>query len=101
MIDILQNVTKDNVLLQLKRIAVGTAIATPLVGIAWLVTYLAANGYINGFVIFVGFQTIAAIFVLWTLGGAYEAYKNMKRVDREREEYRTQQAFRKLGHGEI
>ena len=99
MTSILQNVTKDNVLLQLKRIAIGTTIAAPLVGIAWLVNYLAANGYINGFVIFVGFQTIAAIFVLWTLGGAYEAYKAMKRVEQERKDYETRQAFRKLGHG--
>ena len=99
MTSILQNVTKDNVLLQLKRIAVGTAIATPLVGIAWLVTYLAASGYINGFVIFVGFQTIAAIFVLWTLGGAYETYKAMKRVEQEHKERETLRAFRKLGNG--
>lgn len=101
MTSILQNVTKDNVLLQLKRIAIGITIATPLVGIAWLVTYLAASGYINGFVIFVGFQTIAVIFVLWTLGGAYEAYKDMKRVEQERKDYQTRQAFRKLGNGEI
>lgn len=99
MTSILQNVTKDNVLLQLKRIAIGIAIAAPLVGIAFLITYLAANGYINGFIIYAGFQTIAAIFVLWALGGAYEAYKDMKRIEQERKDYETRQAFRKLGHG--
>lgn len=99
MISILQNVTKDNVLLQLKRIAIGIAIASPLVGIALLVTYLAASGYINGFAIFVGFQTIAAIFVLWTLGGAYESYKNMKQVQKDHQERETLRAFRKLGNG--
>lgn len=99
MTSILQNVTKDNVLLQLKRIAVGAAIITPLVLIGYLISYLAANGYINGFAIFVGFQIIALIFVLWTLGGAYESYKNMKRVEQERKEYKTQRAFERLGNG--
>lgn len=101
MISILQNVTKDNVLLQVKRIAVGTAIATPLVGIAYLIVYLITEDYLNGMTIYVAFQTTMVVLVLWSLGGAYESYKNMKRVEKEHKERETLRAFRKLGNGEI
>ena len=99
MISILQNVTKDNVILQLKRIAVGTAIAAPLVGFFALIAYLISNDYVNGMTAYVVFQTVMVILVLWSLGGAYESYKNMKRLERDQKERETLRAFRKLGNG--
>lgn len=101
MTNILQNVTKDNVLLQLKRIAVGALLIIPVAIVIGGIVYLAALGVITPELVFMGTNFILGTFMLWCIGGAYEAYKNMKRLDREREEYRTQQAFRKLGHGEI
>lgn len=99
MINILQNVTKDNVLLQLKRISVGTALVAPLVAIAYLIVYLITNDYINAMTVYVVFQTAMVVLVLWSLGGAYESYKNMKRFEKEHKERETLRAFRKLGNG--
>ncbi len=78
MTNILQNVTKDNILLQLKRIAVGAALVLPLAAIGFLVMYLVTNNYINGMTLYVSFQSAMIILVLWTLGGAYESYRAMK-----------------------
>lgn len=99
MTSILQNVTKDNVLLQLKRIAIGAALITPLVSIAYLIVYLINNDYLDGNTIYYVLQTLLVMFMMWSMGGAYESYKNMKRVEQEHKDNKTQRAFRKLGHG--
>jgi uncharacterized membrane protein YqjE len=100
MINILQNVTKDNVLLQLKRIAVGAVVVVPLILVIGVIAYLISNGYINANTAFIIFQIIALLFMLWTVGGAYESYSAMRRHQKDLEEHKTLNAFKKLGHGE-
>lgn len=99
MINILQNVTKDNVLLQLKRIAVGAVVLVPVALIVGSVVYLISNGYINANTAFTVFQVITGVFILWTIGGAYESYKAMKDFERYQEDRKTQRAFERLGNG--
>ena len=99
MIDILQNVTKDNVLLQLKRIAVGALLIIPVAIVIGGIAYLAALGVITPELIFMSINFILGTFMLWCIGGAYESYKNMKRNEKELAERKTLQAFRKLGNG--
>ena len=99
MINILQNVTKDNVLLQLKRIAVGAIVLVPVALIVGCIVYLISNGYINSNTAFAVFQVITGLFVLWSIGGAYESYSDMKRNQKEYEERKTQRAFERLGNG--
>ena len=99
MIDILQNVTKDNVLLQLKRIAVGALLIIPVAIVIGGIVYLALLGVITPELIFMSINFILGTFMLWCIGGAYESYKNMKRNEKELAERKTLQAFRKLGNG--
>lgn len=99
MINILQNVTKDNVLLQLKRIAVGAIVLVPVALIVGCIVYLISNGYINANTAFTVFQVFTCLFILWTIGGAYESYKAMKDFERYQEERKTQRAFEKLSNG--
>ncbi len=99
MTNILQNVTKDNILLQLKRIAVGAALVLPLAAIGFLVMYLVTNNYINGMTLYVSFQSAMIILVLWTLGGAYESYRAMKEFQQHQEDRKTERAFEKLSNG--
>jgi len=99
MTNILQNVTKDNILLQLKRTVIGAAIVAPFAGFVAFIAYLVTNGYLNATVIYVAFQTAMVCLVFWSLGGAYEAYKNMKRFQQEHEDRKTQKAFEKLSNG--
>lgn len=100
MINILQNVTKDNILLQLKRIAVGAVVLVPLILVIGVIAYLISNGYINANTAFIIFQVIALLFMLWSIGGAYESHLAMKRSQQEYEESKTLKAFKKLGHGD-
>ncbi len=93
------NITKDNVLLQLKRIAIGAALIAPLVGIAYLIVYLINNDYLDGNTIYYVLQTLLVMFMMWSMGGAYEAYKNLKRVEQEHKDNKTQRAFERLGNG--
>jgi hypothetical protein len=99
MINILQNVTKDNVLLQLKRIAVGAVVLVPVALIVGSIVYLVSNGYINANTAFTVFQVITGLFMLWSIGGAYESYSVMKRNQKEYEERKTLRAFERLGNG--
>ena len=101
MTNILQNVTKDNVLLQLKRIAVGAVVLVPVALIVGSIVYLISNGYINANTAFTVFQVITGLFMLWSIGGAYESYSVMKRNQKEYEERKTFNAFKKLGHGDV
>ena len=93
------NITKDNVLLQLKRIATGVAVVAPVVGFIALIVYLVNNDYLDGDSVYYVVQTLLVGFMLWSVGGAYEAYKNLKRVEREHKDNKTQRAFERLGNG--
>jgi hypothetical protein len=99
MIDILQNVTKDNVLLQLKRIAVGALLIIPMAIVVCAIAYLSALGVITPELVFMGTNIILGTFMLWCIGGAYEYYRAMKRNQKEIKERKTQRAFERLGHG--
>lgn len=99
MIDILQNVTKYNVLLQLKRIAVGALLIIPMAIVVCAIAYLSALGVITPELIFIGTNIILGTFMLWCIGGAYESYRAMKRNQKEIKERKTQRAFERLGHG--
>lgn len=99
MINILQNVTKDNVLLQLKRIAVGALVLVPLILVIGVIAYLISSGYINANTAFIIVQVIAVLFMLWSIGGAYESHLAMKRSQQEYEERKTLRAFERLGNG--
>ena len=99
MTSILQNVTKDNVLLQLKRIALGIMVLVPVASVVGLVVYLVSNGYINANTAFTVFQVVAVLFMLWSIGGAYESYKAMKDFERYQKDRETQRAFERLGNG--
>lgn len=100
MINILQNVTKDNVLLQLKRIAVGALVLVPLILVIGVIAYLISSGYINANTAFIIVQVIAVLFMLWSIGGAYESHLAMKRSQQEYEERKTLRAFERLGNGD-
>ena len=99
MTNILQNVTRDNIFLQLKRIALGAMVIVPLILVIGGIAYLISSGYINTNTAVIIFQVIAGLFILWSAGGAYESYRDMKRSQRELEERVTQRAFEKLGNG--
>jgi hypothetical protein len=99
MTNILQNVTKDNVLLQLKRIAVGGLLVIPLVIVIGVIVYLSALGIITPELILKGTTIIFVILMLWSIGGAYESYSDMKRNQKEYEERKTLRAFERLGNG--
>lgn len=99
MTNILQNVTKDNVLLQLKRIAIGTLLIIPVAIVIGAIAYLSALGVITPELIFWGTNIILGTFMLWCLGGAYESYRAMKRVEQEHKDNKTQRAFERLGNG--
>ena len=101
MIDILQNVTKDNVLLQLKRIAVGALLTIPLAIVIGVIAHLSALGIITPELILNGTIIIFVILMLWSIGNAYESFSDMKRNQKEYEERKTLNAFKKLGHGEV
>jgi hypothetical protein len=99
MTNILQNVTKDNILLQLKRIAVGALLTIPLAIVIGVIAHLSALGIITPELILNGTITIFVILALWSIGNAYEAFSDMKRNQKEHEERKTQRAFERLGNG--
>jgi uncharacterized membrane protein len=100
MTNILQNVTKDNVLLQLKRIAVGGLITIPLVIVIGAIVHLSALGIITPELVLISTTIIFGTFMLWSIGGAYESYSDMRREQKKYKERKTLNAFKKLGHGE-
>ena len=99
MTSILQNATKDKIRLQLKRIAVGGLITIPLVIVIGSIVYLAALGVITPELVLMSTSIIFGTFMLWSIGGAYESYSDMRRKQKEYEERKTHRAFERLGNG--
>jgi ABC-type transport system involved in cytochrome bd biosynthesis fused ATPase/permease subunit len=74
-------------------------VLVPIAAVIGSVVYLISNGYINANTAFIIFQIIALLFMLWSIGSAYESYRAMKRNQKELDERITQRAFERLGNG--
>ncbi len=76
---------------ELKRIAIGFALAVPAVALYFIISFFVDNGYITPQAIFYTLGAVSVLFMCWSAGGAYESFREMKRIQ-------TDSAFRKLGH---
>ena len=90
MINILQNVTRVNFIRELKRLAIGVAISVPLIAAYFFLDFLVDRAILNKEVVGNVLMLSSLGFMFWAVGGAYESYREMKRMQ-------TDEAFRKLG----
>ena len=74
----------------LKRLGIGVAITTPLIAAYFLLDFLIDQKFLNKEIVSYILLLISLMLMSWTVGGAYESYREMKRSQ-------TDTAFRKLG----
>ena len=75
---------------ELKRLGIGVAITTPLIAAYFLLDFLIDQKFLNKEIVSYILLLISLMLMCWTVGGAYESYREMKRSQ-------TDTAFRKLG----
>ncbi len=75
---------------ELKRIGIGLAITMPLIAAYFLLDFLIDQKFLNKEIVSYTLFLISIMLMCWTVGGAYESYREMKRSQ-------TDTAFRKLG----
>ena len=75
---------------ELKRLGIGVAITTPLIAAYFLLDFLIDQKFLNKEIVSYTLFLISIMLMCWTVGGAYESYREMKRLQ-------TDNAFRKLG----
>jgi hypothetical protein len=75
---------------ELKRLGIGVAITTPLIAAYFLLDFLIDQKFLNKEIVSYTLFLISIMLMCWTVGGAYESYREMKRSQ-------TDTAFRKLG----
>jgi len=75
---------------ELKRIAIGVALTTPILAAYFFLDFLIDQQILNKELVGNGLILASLMLVCWTVGGAYESYRDMKRSQ-------TDTAFRKLG----
>ena len=75
---------------ELKRIGIGLAITMPLIAAYFLLDFLIDQQILNKEIVGNILLLTGIMLMCWTVGGAYESYREMKRSQ-------TDTAFRKLG----
>ena len=75
---------------ELKRLGIGVAITTPLIAAYFLLDFLIDQQILNKEIVGNILLLTGIMLMCWTVGGAYESYREMKRLQ-------TDNAFRKLG----
>jgi|LauGreDrversion4_2_1035121.scaffolds.fasta_scaffold630592_2 hypothetical protein len=75
---------------ELKRIGIGLAITMPLIAAYFLLDFLIDQQILNKEIVGNILLLTGIMLMCWTVGGAYESYREMKRLQ-------TDNAFRKLG----
>ena len=75
---------------ELKRLGIGVAITTPLIAAYFLLDFLIDQQFLNKEIVSYILLLTSLMLMSWTVGGAYESYREMKRSQ-------TDTAFRKLG----
>ena len=75
---------------ELKRLGIGVAITTPLIAAYFLLDFLIDQKFLNKEIVSYILLLISLMLMSWTVGGAYESYREMKRSQ-------TDTAVRKLG----
>ena len=75
---------------ELKRLGIGVAITTPLIAAYFLLDFLIDQKFLNKEIVSYTLFLTSIMLMCWTVGGAYESYREMKRLQ-------TDNAFRKLG----
>ena len=75
---------------ELKRLGIGVAITTPLIAAYFLLDFLIDQKFLNKEIVSYILLLTSLMLMSWTVGGAYESYREMKRSQ-------TDTAFRKLG----
>jgi hypothetical protein len=75
---------------ELKRIGIGLAITMPLIAAYFLLDFLIDQQILNKEIVGNILLLTSLMLMCWTVGGAYESYREMKRSQ-------TDTAFRKLG----
>lgn len=75
---------------ELKRIGIGLAIIMPLIAAYFLLDFLIDQQILNKEIVGNILLLTGIMLMCWTVGGAYESYREMKRLQ-------TDNAFRKLG----
>ena len=75
---------------ELKRLGIGVAITTPLIAAYFLLDFLIDQKFLNKEIVSYILLLISLMLMSWTVGGAYESFREMKRSQ-------TDTAFRKLG----
>lgn len=94
MIDISQNVTK--VKKELVRVVIGAGLLLPVAAVFCLMSFLVQQGYITTETVSSIFFTVSILFLLWTLGGAFESIQDFRKVQEEHKKQQTDRAFDKL-----
>lgn len=97
MINISQNVTK--VKEAAKDVAIGAAVLAPVVGVVYLLSVLIDNNYLTRDTVADAFMILAGVAACWTVGGAVQALKRWREMERAEQERKTQRAFERLGNG--
>ena len=75
---------------ELKRVGIGIAITMPLIATYFLLDFLINHQILNKEIVSNVLLLTSLMLMCWTVGGAYESYRDMKRSQ-------TDTAFRKLG----
>ncbi len=81
----------EELIKQLKRIAIGVCVSLPFVAVYFIASFFVDNGYVSPQTISLVLGGASVLFMCWSLGGAYESIQEFKRTQ-------TDIAFRKLGH---
>ena len=99
MINILQNVTKDKINQEATRLGIGVVIVAPFVILGLIINYAVSNNYVNGQALYIIAQSCLVMFMLWSVGGAYQAWRRYKSYQVEADMRKTDSAFEKLANG--
>lgn len=75
---------------ELKRIAIGVALTTPIIAAYFFLDFLIDQQVLNKELVSNGLMLASLMLLCWSVGGAFESFRDMKRSQ-------TDTAFRKLG----
>jgi hypothetical protein len=99
--NVLEKIKSVDYLKQLKRVALGSAMAAPIAIIVYAVGYAITAGWLSEAVVINTIMVTLGVFFLWSIGGLFETVHNSRKAQKEYEEKKTMRAFEKLAGGKL
>lgn len=99
--NVLEKIKSVDYLGQLKRVALGSAVAAPITVIVFAVSYAVTAGWFSEAIVVNIIRFTLGVFCLWSIGGLIESVYNSRKAQKEYEEKKTLRAFERLAGGKL